>query len=374
MSRARDFADLAGSADAGGLTGRNLIINGAMQVAQRGTSSTGITDTKTGYFTVDRIAVDVGDSNLTGELTMSQESITDLAGFPKAVKFACTTADTSTNAAEYGIIRYNFEGFDVQGIRKGFSDARPVTVSFYVKGNAAAEYTLELRDRDNDRVNSQIFNVTTSWERVELTFAADTTGKFDNDNANSLQVHFWIHSGSTYNDGTFTSNTWASRTQGNRVKSSNSSFFDSTSRTLFITGLQIELGEQATPFEHRSYADELLRCQRYYEKITVQSYFVTGNAYSTAQMNCAPMFFRTTKRATPTIAFPTIGTTSGTIGPTDATANYVGTMGSTLRANASDSFFQIYNNAADGFSGFTDDAVCQIYSFGATDITAEAEL
>ena len=303
MSKAAELAALIGSQTA--LSDRNLVINGAMQVAQRGTSTTGITDTKTGYFTVDRIAVDVGDSNLTGELTMSQESITDLAGFPKAVKFACTTADTSTNAAEYGIIRYNFEGFDVQGIRKGFSDAKSVTVSFYVKGNAAAEYTLELRDRDNDRVNSQIFNVTTSWERVELTFAADTTGKFDNDNANSLQVHFWIHSGSDYNGGTFTSNTWASRTNANRVKSSNSSIFDSTSRTLFITGLQIELGEQATPFEHRSFGDELQSCLRYYEQWDADTggrFFGVGyQSSSTASKYVVP--YSVQKRAAPTITF-----------------------------------------------------------------------
>ena len=86
------------------------------------------------------------------------------------------------------------------------------------------------------------------------------------------------------------------------------------------------------------------------------------------------MFYRTTKRATPTITFPTIGTTSGTIGPTSATANYVGTMGSTLRAYATDAWFQIYNNSSDGFSGFTDDGVCQIYSYGYNDIKVESEL
>ena len=89
--------------------------------------------------------------------------------------------------------------------------------------------------------------MTTSWTRVELTYAADTTGKYDNDNANSLQLNIWVHAGSTYNGGTFTSNTWAANTAANRVKSSNSSIFDSTSRTLFITGLQYEVGEKATP-------------------------------------------------------------------------------------------------------------------------------
>ena len=91
----------------------------------------------------------------------------------------------------------------------------------------------------------------------------------------------------------------------------------------------MEVGDTATEFEHRSYGEELALCQRYFEAIQVTGYFCTGNSYSTAQFNAAPMFFKTKKRSTPDITFPTIGMTSGTIGATNATANYV-TQGSVL--------------------------------------------
>jgi len=263
MSRARDFADLAGSADAGGLTGRNLVINGAMQVAQRGTSSTGLGADQETYHVIDRIKHLSGGTSA-GRYTVTQESITDLAGFPKALKLACTTADTSIGAGEFFGLSYFFEGQDVQGLEKGFSTAKPVTVSFYVKGNASATYTAELKDNDNSRTNGQTFSVTTGWTRVELTYPGDTTGKLNNDNGLSFSLTLFLHGGSTYTGGTFTNGTWASEVQANRISSSNTSFYDSTSRTFFITGLQIEVGEQATPFEHRSFADEMASCQRYY--------------------------------------------------------------------------------------------------------------
>ena len=148
---------------------------------------------------------------------------------------------------------------------KGTSDAKSYTVSFYVKGNASATYILELVDRDNSRAVSKTFSVTTAWTRVELTFPADTTGAFDDDNANSFDLQWWLHSGSSYNSGTL-QQTWASISAANRAVGGDS-FFDSTNRTFFITGVQLEVGEQATPFEHRSFADELLQCQRYYYRV-----------------------------------------------------------------------------------------------------------
>ena len=237
---------------------KNKIINGAMQVAQRGTSSTGISST--GYLTVDRFALFMGNTD--GRVTMSQ--VADVHdGFANALKYECTTADTSIAASENLGIKTLLEGQDLQQIQKGSSGAKQLTLSFYVKGNANATYTCELNDKDNDRVNGQTFNVTTSWSRVTLTFAADTTGAFDDDNAVSLQVNWWLHAGSTYTGGTFSSNTWASRVQNNRVNSSQTSFLDSTSRTFFITGIQLEIGSQATAFEHRSFGEEERLCLRY---------------------------------------------------------------------------------------------------------------
>ena len=260
MSRARDLADLGGSADAGGLTGRNLIINGAMTVAQRGTSATDVGASNNVFPCVDRMKVFAG--NTAGRATMSQVA-DGPDGFANSLKFECTTEDTTIAAGENFGILHILEGQDLQHLKKGTSNAESLTLSFYVKGNASATYTVEMKDNDNDRINTQKFDVTTSWNRVSLTFVPDTTGALDDDNLGSFQFAIWLHAGSDFTDGTFASNTWAARTSGNRVYPTQTSFFDSTDRTFFITGIQLEVGETATPFEHRSFSDELARCQRY---------------------------------------------------------------------------------------------------------------
>ena len=239
---------------------RNIVINGAMKVAQRSDGVTGI-GASGGYFTVDRYKTII--SGTSGRFTMSQETITDLAGFGNALKINCTTADTSVASGEYYILSQLFEGQDVQQLKKGTSDAEKVTVSFYVKGNASATYSLELEDTDNGRRNSQTFAVTTSWNRVSLTFNGDTTGTLNNDNANSFNINFWLHAGSDFTGGTFSNNSWGTGTN-TRASSSQTSIFDSTDRTFFLTGVQMEGGSQATPFEHRSYGEERQLCYRYY--------------------------------------------------------------------------------------------------------------
>ena len=241
---------------------RNIVINGAMQVAQRGTSATDL-GASDGYFTVDRFQLNF--SSTSARLTMTQDSPTDLSGFTKALKLDCTTADTSIGADEFIILHYKLEGQDVQQLKKGTSDAEKITVSFYVKANANATYTLELEDADNFRYNSQEFSVTTSWNRVSLTFDGDTTGVLGNDNGNSIRLNFWLHVGSDFAGGTHTSNVWHT-TNNQRVGDNQTSFADSTDRTFFLTGLQMEVGSQATPFEHRSFGEELALCQRYFQK------------------------------------------------------------------------------------------------------------
>ena len=239
---------------------RNILINGGMNVAQRGTSETGV-GAADGFFTCDRWGVYQGGT--AGRLTMTQDS-SGPSGFANSLKLDCTTADTSIAAGEYFAIYQRLEGQDVQQIKKGTSDAENITVSFYVKGNASATYAVELFDNDNTRQASQLFSVTTDWTRVVKTFTADTTGAFDDDNAQSLQLNFWIHAGSNLTSGTL-NQTFDSNTNANRAVGI-SSFFDSTDRTFFLTGVQLEVGSQATPFEHRSFGDELTLCQRYFYK------------------------------------------------------------------------------------------------------------
>ena len=276
---------------------RNIVINGAMKVAQRGTSETGV-GAADGFFTCDRWGVYQGGTD--GRLTMTQDS-SGPSGFANSLKLDCTTADTSIAAGEYFAIYQRFEGQDVQQIKKGTSDAENITVSFYVKGNASATYAVELFDNDNTRQASQLFSVTTDWTRVVKTFTADTTGAFDDDNAQSLQLNFWIHAGSNLTSGTL-NQTFDSNTNANRAVGI-SSFFDSTDRTFFITGVQLEVGSQATPFEHRSFGEELQLCKRYYNELSggtsgTRLYSFNYNASYKGYL----FYFPVKMRATPTVA------------------------------------------------------------------------
>ena len=369
MSKAAELAALIGSQTA--LSNRNLIINGAMQVAQRGTSATGVGGNAS-YPTLDRFRQNT--SNTAGRFTMSQVAVTDLAGFANALKIECTTADTSIASNELGIIMQRFEGQDLQRLKKGTSSAEPVTVSFYVKGNASATYTLELADNDNDRQISQTFSVTTSWNRVSLTFAGDTSGALGDDNGNSFELNFWIHAGSNFNSGTL-STTWTSTTNANRASSSATSFFDSTDRELFITGLQMEIGEQATPFEHRSFGDELAACQRYYQKtfayatvpaqnLDTYSGSIMGVARSVTSTSawepCGTWDLAVSMRATPSIV---------SFNPYVANANWGNS------SEVSSSNFRVLASTADRISC---DNTGNTVNFGnnnpAIQLTAEAEL
>ena len=280
---------------------RNLIINGGMQLFQRATSVTGIGGAD-GYFTADRWKV--FQASLNGRVTQSQASVTDLAGFPNSLKHEVTTADTSISAGEAFQLSQVFEGQDLQSFKKGYSDAEQFTFSFYVKGTAKT-YCVEMYDGDNTRHVAQTFSVTSSWNRVELTFPADTTGKFDDDNALSLYLIIWLHAGSNYSSGTLPA-TWASVSNANRAVGTES-LFSATSNTFEITGAQLEVGSRATPFEQRSFGEELALCQRYFQ-ISRAGFGgdVTNNEYYRAFYQ-----FKTEMRTSPTSALKTDVNTAG---------------------------------------------------------------
>ena len=291
MSKAAELANLIGNINAGGGgVNRNIIINGAMNVAQRGTSSTGV-GASDGYFTCDRWHLDSGAST-DGRLTMTQDSSAP-SGFANSLKLDCTTADTSIASGEILKIEQRIEGQNLQAFAKGTSDAKPFAVSFYVKGNASATYVCELFDQDNSRQCSKTFNVTTDWTRVELTFPADTTGTFDDDNANSLSLNFWLNGGASFTSGTLNSSGFAANNGPDRAAGI-SSFFDSTDRTFFITGVQLEVGQNATEFEHEPFERTLDKCQRYYQAGTFKDSFKYGKdtgsgycqAWSSPQIKC----------------------------------------------------------------------------------------
>ena len=283
---------------------RNIVINGAMQVAQRGTSSTGL-GAANGYFTIDRMRHVFAST--AGRLTSSQSTDAP-SGFGNSLKFECTTADTSIAAGEYLMLQHKIEAQNLQAFKKGTSDAENFTLSFYVKGNASATYALELYDNDNNRQCSKLFSVTTSWTRVILTYPADTTGAFGNDNDVGLSLTFWLHAGSTFTSGTLNSSAFAANNNANRAVGI-SSFFDSTDRTFFITGIQLEVGSQATPFEHRSYGEELALCHRYYQEFNFDThgYNVTnGGAATSSQSKFLYTYYGGVMRAAASISTPSV--------------------------------------------------------------------
>ena len=272
MSRARDFADLAGSADAGGLTGRNLIINGAMQVAARGTSTSGATGS--GYFSTDRWQI--ANSSL-GTWTVSK-STTAPDGFSNSFKMDCTTADASPAAGDFLIFRQHVEAQNLQHLKFGTSSAQSLTLSFWVRSNKTGTYIAELLqpDASNRHINkAYTISSADTWEYKTITFAGDTSGVINNDNGTGFQVNWWLGAGSDFTSGTLQTS-WGAVTSANRAVGS-VNLADSTSNEWYITGVQLELGETATPFEHRSYGDELARCQRYYERRGGASYQALGS-------------------------------------------------------------------------------------------------
>ena len=299
MTKAAELAKMGEVLTNSQISGRrNIAYNGAMKVAQRSASVTGL-GAATGYFTLDRYRLDC--SATAGRLTMAQVAVTDLSGFANAMKLTCTTADTSIAAGEILGIRQFFEGQDVQQLKKGTSDAEKFTVSFFVKGNANATYTCEISDTDNTRIIAQEFSVTSSWNRVVLTFDGDTTGVYDDDNARSMDFSIFLHAGSSFTGGTFSSNTYHA-TDNQRIGDNQTSFFDSTDRTFFFTGLQIEVGSQATPFEHRSFGEELALCERYYfQKIKGNDEPLGVGVYKSSSQIRVNVEFPTEMRSDPTV-------------------------------------------------------------------------
>ena len=264
MTKAAELAKMGEVLDNSQIGRKNIIINGAMQVSQRATSATGKGDAD-GYFTLDRYDMTHGATSA-GRYTMTQSTVTDLEGFPNALKIDCTTADTSIAAGEALIIQQHIEGFNAQQLKATSTSTRAFTVSFYAKSNASRAIVSEINfTNGTNKQISKLHTIGTSWARYTMTVPAASSTQIDNDSSDEMQLNFWIHAGSTYTGGTLNDDALDSITNANRAAGIGS-IFASTDNTLEITGIQIEVGSQATPFEHRSIGEEKSLCYRYYEE------------------------------------------------------------------------------------------------------------
>ena len=262
MSKAAQLAALIGSGQAQG--NRNLIINGGMNVAQRSASVTGIGATS-GYFTLDRFKTTFGATSA-GRFTMSQSTVADLEGFSNALKVDCTTADTSIAAGELFVIQNPLEGLNLQRLKASSSATKAFTLSFYAKSNASRAIATEFEfTNGTNKQISKLHTIGTSWARYTMTVPAASSTQIDDDNSSELTINFWLHAGSTYTSGTINDDALAPTTSANRAPGIGS-LFASTNNTLEITGIQFELGEQATPFEHENFGTTLAKCQRYFHR------------------------------------------------------------------------------------------------------------
>jgi len=253
---------------------RNIVINGGMNVAQRSTSETG-KGADAGYFTVDRMYY---FENGTTDVRFTQSQSTDVPtgeGFAKSLKFDCTTADASLASDNQLTLKYRIEGQDIQQLKWGTSSAEKITLSFYIKSTKTGTFIVEL-SRESRKI-SQAYTVSSSdtWEKKTLTFDGDTGGSVvTNDSSNRLEINYYMGVGTNYSSGTLDT-AWTGGTNANRAVGQVNAF-DNTSNNILFTGIQLEVGSQATPFEHRSFGEELQLCKRYFHKTGGSAYCNIG--------------------------------------------------------------------------------------------------
>jgi len=334
MTRARDIADLAGAADAGTVTGANLIINGDMAVAQRGTSST-----SNGYATVDRF--NFGITN-TDELAFTQSQSTDAPdGFSNSFKVVATTAESAVASNERIRFMHFIEAQDLQQLGFGTSFAKTTTLSFYVKSNVTGTYGFSMYQADSGRLigGTYTINSADTWEKKTLTFVGDTSGSINDDNGQGFGMEWYLLAGSGY---TGTDNTsWVAGSADKRAFGHTADWGETTNDYWQITGVKLEVGDTATDFLHESYAENLAKCQRYFAKSYrgdkyagdtsnlgwVQTEFHENNQ-GTGYREYYSFPFPVRMRSTPTI---TIYDTQGNVGKCNyyigaTTANYNKTL------------------------------------------------
>jgi hypothetical protein len=286
---------------------RNLIINGAMQVNQRGGGATTFS-----YATVDRWKPTEGS---TSTLAITQEPTNDApSGFGRSYKITTTTAETMSGSKQLAVF-HAIEAQNLQQLGYGTSDAQSITVSFWVKSSVTGAYCLSLYENDDNRNIGATYTINSAntWEYKTITFPPDTVGVINNDNGAGLETYFFLSVGPDRKTADNTS--WGTWTAGRFGYGQVADVAGTTNATWQITGVQLEVGKVATPFEHRSFGEELAACKRYYEQSYVYgTYAGSSNTYQGAIFFTAAhndhreqIRYEVEKRATPTVTLYSSG-------------------------------------------------------------------
>ena len=271
MSKAAELAALIGSGQAQG--DKNLIINGAMNVAQRGTSATDLGSGGTfTYNSQDRwYFLTVGSAAARFTQTVSTD-VPDNTNFSTSLKLECTTASGTVGAAHRQQIGQKLEAQNNQALRYGKSTAKSATLSFWVKATKTGKNYAWLYTGDANKFSyiSYTINTSNTWEYKTVTFTGDTAASIANDNGEGLSVIWMLYLGSNYtSDSSGSENTWITWNSSNYDQFHGQvNHADSTSNSFLITGTQLEIGDVATPFEHEDFGTTLAKCQRYFFQLT----------------------------------------------------------------------------------------------------------
>ena len=251
---------------------RNIIINGAMEVAQRGTSTTTAT---AGYYTLDRFLT---SHNGTDEaVTISQSDVASgttpyTSGFRKALKFLNGNQTGGADAGDFTQVQTRLEAQDIAKSGWNYTSSSSfITLSFWVKSSVAQNFYAYFRTTDG---TAQLYTIETgsltadTWTKVTKKIPGNSNLQFDNNAEQGLQLVFAPFWGTTYTDSGKSLNSWGAYVSTNRTPDFTTTWWTTNDATWEITGIQLEVGPQATPFEHRSFNDELALCQRYFQKYT----------------------------------------------------------------------------------------------------------
>ena len=263
--------------DAPNLGRRNLVINGAMRIAQRGTSFTG--HGAGVNYGLDRF-FDFHNSD--GAFTLSQETSVVPTDFSHSLKVLTTTADSSIAAGQRLIVGHRFEGQNVAHLKWGTSDAKTITVSFYVRSSITGTHGGAIGNGSDNRNYPFTYTISSAdtWERKTITIPGDTTGTWATGTGRSIQITWGLGVGSTYSG---TAGAWAAGDK-NSATGATTGVLGTLNATWYLTGVQLEIGSTVTDFEHRSYAEELRDCHRYFCKFVAQAQyfnFAIGRSYNT---------------------------------------------------------------------------------------------
>jgi len=269
------------------MAGRNRIINGDMRIDQR---NAGASVSANAAYGVDRWLMNFAG----GGVYSAQRSTTTPAGFSNSTILTVTTADSSIASTDYYRFRQAIEGFNISDLGWGTASAQPVTISFWVRSSVTGTYCVGLQNSSVNRSYGAEYTISAAntWEYKTITVAGDTTGTWSTDNGTGVTVYFDLGSGSSFNQAVNTwagTNTWKTSAQTNWISTSGATFY--------ITGVQLEAGSVATPFEHRQYGQELALCQRYFQ--TTDAMSLTGTM---ASATLGTLQLRSQMRATPTVA------------------------------------------------------------------------